>query len=172
MLTGHGSTMIAACDREWVEVVDSTWEQDLKELGKTQTYTLFTKQWWVQKQKLGSGSFGKVLWVQHKEGSRQLPCAAKVIESEGPPAHRPREQAWATEWHIHKIVTGHPNIVGLLNTYFGEGTPTEKGKLVIIMELCDRNDLGDFIHHYADIHLSDATTWMLHMCIGPGCHHG
>jgi serine/threonine protein kinase len=152
---------------EWVEVVDSSWEQELKELAKTQTHTLFQKQWWVSKgDKLGSGAFGKVLWVKHKDAHRQLPCAAKVIQDSRSFAHRSREQVWATEWHIHKMVTGHPNIVGLLDVYLVEGTPVDKGKLVIIMELCDRNDLRDFIHHYADVDVADATTWMLHMCTG------
>jgi len=151
----------------WVEVVDSSWEQELKELAKTKTYTLFQKQWWVSKgDKLGSGAFGKVLWVKHKDAHTQLPRAAKVIQDSRSFAHRSREQVWATEWHIHKMVTGHPNIVGLLDVYLAEGTPVDKGKLVIIMELCDRNDLRDFIHHYADVHVADATTWMLHMCTG------
>ena len=66
---------------EWVEVVDPRWVQDLTEINKTQNYVHFTQQWWIQKgDKLGKGSYGKVRWVQRKQGSPAKPCAAKIIE--------------------------------------------------------------------------------------------
>jgi len=160
---------------EWVEVVDPRWVQDLTEINKTQNYVHFTQQWWIQKgDKLGRGSSGKVRWVQRKQGSPAKPCAAKIIENRKLSAHQSREmemQMWATEWHVFKIVSGNPNIVRLLDVYLGEDTPLEKGQLVFIMELCNRSDLSDFIEHYADVHISDATVWMLHMCTGLGHLH-
>ena len=158
----------------WVEVVDPKWEQELKD--QAQHYNLFSCHWWVAKkqQKLGNGTFGKVQWVQRKDGSPCLPCAAKVIESRRSYVHRHREQEvlmWATEWHIHKIVSGHPNIVRLIDVYFAEHTQIEKGRIALIMQLCGPHDLADFIHHYADVHISDATIWTLHMCTGLGHLH-
>ena len=157
----------------WVEIVDPKWAEELQELGRVQSCTRFSEQWWQAKHKLGGGTFGKVLWVQHKnpqEGDPKSPCAAKIIDGRKPPshtAHRHREQTtWATEWHIHKLVSGHPNIVRLVATYYSEQTPVDKAKIVYIMELCQPQDLADFMHHYADVSISDAIIWMLHMCNG------
>ena len=70
-----------------------------------------------------------------------------------------------------KTVSGHPNVVELLDVYFGEEATLEKGTLVFSMERCDRNDLADSINHYADVHLVDASLWLLHMCTGLGHLH-
>ena len=155
---------------EWVEVVDPRWAYQLQELGQAQNYTLFTKQWWISKHKLGYGGFSKVFWVQRREGSLNFPHAAKVVESRQPhthDSHRSREhQMWAVEWHIHKQVSGHPNIVQLLDAYYTEQTPAEKARMALIMELGQPHDLEEFIRHYADVNIWDATLWILHMCTG------
>ena len=162
----------------WVEIVDPKWEEELQKLGQVQSYTRFKEEWWCSKDKLGTGAFGKVQWVQPKspnEGDPKSPCAAKVIEDRKPTSHaarRNREQTeWAIEWHIHKLVSGHPNIVRLFATYYSEQNPVHKAKIVHIMELCQRQDLEDFMHYYADISIQDATIWMSHMCTGIGHLH-
>ena len=162
----------------WVEIVDPKWEETLQELGRVQNCTRLSEHWWEAKHKLGSGTFGKVRWVQHKnpqDGDPKAPCAAKVIEDRKPPshtAHRHREQTeWAIEWHIHKLVSGHPNIVTLFATYYSQPNPVAQAKIVYIMELCQPHDLDDFMHHYGDVSISDATLWMLHLCTGIGHLH-
>ncbi len=157
------------CD-EWVEVVDPKWTEELLEVGRTKSYGLFTKSWWVSKQKLGSGAFGKVLWVQRKEPPPTHPCVAKIMECKAKP-HRSREADWAREWQIHRMVSGHQNIVDLVDVFFTEPTLIEKGNMALIVQLCERSDLAEFIQHYADVHIQDATLWMLHMCTGLGHLH-
>ena len=73
---------------------------------------------------------------------------------------------WVVEWHISKKVSGHPNIIQVLDTFYSARTPVEKGNIVFIMELCHPHDLADFMCHYADIHIADATLWLLHICTG------
>ena len=80
----------------------------------------------------------------------------------------PEVQIMKTACFCKQKASGHPHIVELVDVYLGEETTLEKGKLVFNMELCDRNDLAYFINHYAYVHVSDATLWMLHMCTGLG----
>ena len=76
---------------------------------------------------------------------------------------------WAAEMHLHKMASGHQNIVGLLEVYFTALTEGEKARIVLIQQLCEPHDLHQQMVYYNDVNIEDARCWMEDL--GRALHH-
>ena len=144
---------------EWVELVDDAWQLELKELENSgRTHQAFTEEWHTGNKRINHGGFASVRWVlsrrDHDCGTAR---AAKVMSSRDSSDYYAR---WAAEVYTHKKVSGHQDIVELLEIYFTSHAPQDKARVVLIQRLCERDDLFKHLMYYYDLSFEDMCAWM------------
>merc|ERR1712018_582532 len=66
---------------------------------------------------------------------------------------------------IHRIVSGHPNILALVDVYFSScAAGYDKAKVVFIQQLCERDDLLRHMLYYYNMKSVDTRNWMNDLC--------
>ena len=103
---------------------------------------------------LGRGSFGKVCVARSTRDGKRWTSAVKLMESES--NDKEWFAYWAQESHIWRTLCPHPNILQLLEVYYGKVETYQK--IALVSELIDR-DLRAFIMHYTSVDLEDARVW-------------
>ena len=100
-----------------MEEYDKSWVCELQK----QPEALEFHQLYSVKQKIGAGTYGKVLVAKHRDQEHGA-YAAKVLETTTEATYL----AWAIEWQILKTLGGHWNIVNLINVFFLKARPRQR----------------------------------------------
>jgi hypothetical protein len=149
-------TMVAPARFE--ECADSTWLDRMRTLP---THVQFTQEW-KSLHKIGSGTFGKVWCAELKQrplGTSSVRRAAKVMQC--PAGQEHTYMRWATAWQIFERLRGHPNVVALHHMFFAPLTCLELAKLVLVIDLCDRD--------LSPVGSSSIRSSMLRFCVAATC---
>ena len=144
---------------EWVELVDDAWQLELQELAKSgRTYQAFTEEWYAADKRIHHGAFGSVRWaLSRRDHDRGTARAAKVMDRSNSDYYA----RWAAEVYAHRKVSGHQNIVELFDIYFTSHVAGyDKAKLVLIQQLCERDDLYKHMQYYYNVSMIDTRYWM------------
>lgn len=93
---------------------------------------------------VGSGSFGKVMVVKHRETQKLRACKVMTVQT------ALQRELTDTEIKLLKSLN-HPNIMKLFEVYFENGSKDRvtSGNIYLVTELCEGGDLfSRILHHY------------------------
>ena len=141
------------------EAYSSRWRHDLLDSPGLDEFNRL----YVKGQRLAEGFFGRVYWASRTDGRPPKPVAVKMQ-----PSSKDRTQAWAIEFHIQKLASGHPHVVSLVEAYME--SRDMKWTTLLVMELRS-GSLCDFVHFHGAVADPDIKRWVRHTCIGLGHIH-
>lgn len=132
-------------------------------MGQANSPGRLEDKYFLQKVKLGQGSFG-VVW-RAVERQTQKPVAVKQMDKQALPRRGVRRQDVEREIIVMQAIN-HENVTGLYDTF------EDQRAIYMVLEYCDGGDFGDKVKERAmDMREPEAAEWVRQICSAVAALH-